>query len=83
MPTAQQILTVSRGRLTLMAMVMFIFLIKSFFKLDWFENASVFFLSERLLTGRRTGRCVQYYNYTFKTCEIQSWCPVEEYAVVR
>uniref|UniRef100_A0A8C5NAG4 P2X purinoceptor n=1 Tax=Gouania willdenowi TaxID=441366 RepID=A0A8C5NAG4_GOUWI len=33
--------------------------------------------------GRRTGRCVQYYNYTFKTCEIQSWCPIEEYAVVR
>lgn len=35
------------------------------------------------LIGRRTGRCVQYYNYTFKTCEIQSWCPVEEYAAVR
>ncbi|XP_068994707.1 P2X purinoceptor 2 [Embiotoca jacksoni] len=33
--------------------------------------------------GRRTGRCVQYYNHTFKTCEIQSWCPIEEYAVVR
>ncbi|KAM9858757.1 P2X purinoceptor 2 [Aulostomus maculatus] len=33
--------------------------------------------------GRRTGRCVQYYNYTFKTCEIQTWCPIEEYAVVR
>ncbi|XP_074526937.1 P2X purinoceptor 2 [Halichoeres trimaculatus] len=33
--------------------------------------------------GRRTGRCIQYYNYTFKTCEIQSWCPIEEYAVVR
>ncbi|XP_047448265.1 P2X purinoceptor 2 [Mugil cephalus] len=33
--------------------------------------------------GKRTGRCVQYYNYTFKTCEIQSWCPIEEYAVVR
>ncbi|KAM4577355.1 P2X purinoceptor 2 [Odontesthes bonariensis] len=33
--------------------------------------------------GRRTGRCVQYYNHTFKTCEIQTWCPVEEYAVVR
>uniref|UniRef100_A0A671Y7F6 P2X purinoceptor n=1 Tax=Sparus aurata TaxID=8175 RepID=A0A671Y7F6_SPAAU len=28
--------------------------------------------------GRRTGRCVQYYNHTFKTCEIQSWCPIEE-----
>uniref|UniRef100_A0A8C7ZGL9 P2X purinoceptor n=1 Tax=Oryzias sinensis TaxID=183150 RepID=A0A8C7ZGL9_9TELE len=33
--------------------------------------------------GRRTGKCVQYYNHTFKTCEIQSWCPIEEYAVVR
>ncbi|XP_055017798.1 P2X purinoceptor 2 [Boleophthalmus pectinirostris] len=33
--------------------------------------------------GRRTGRCVWYYNYTFKTCEIQTWCPVEEYAAVR
>ncbi|XP_029367202.1 P2X purinoceptor 2 [Echeneis naucrates] len=33
--------------------------------------------------GRRTGRCVQYYNHTFKTCEIQTWCPIEEYAVVR
>ncbi|XP_041855846.1 P2X purinoceptor 2 [Melanotaenia boesemani] len=33
--------------------------------------------------GRRTGRCVQYYNHTFKTCEIQTWCPIEEYAAVR
>ncbi|XP_035513624.1 P2X purinoceptor 2 [Morone saxatilis] len=33
--------------------------------------------------GRRTGKCVQYYNHTFKTCEIQTWCPIEEYAVVR
>ncbi|XP_020505587.1 P2X purinoceptor 2 [Labrus bergylta] len=33
--------------------------------------------------GKRTGRCVQYYNHTFKTCEIQTWCPVEDYAVVR
>ncbi|XP_031165203.1 P2X purinoceptor 2 [Sander lucioperca] len=33
--------------------------------------------------GRRTGRCVQYYNHTFKTCEVQTWCPIEEYAVVR
>ncbi|XP_067465373.1 P2X purinoceptor 2 [Thunnus thynnus] len=33
--------------------------------------------------GRRTGRCVQYYNQTFKTCEIQTWCPIEEHAVVR
>uniref|UniRef100_A0A672G6C4 P2X purinoceptor n=1 Tax=Salarias fasciatus TaxID=181472 RepID=A0A672G6C4_SALFA len=33
--------------------------------------------------GRRTGRCVQYYNHTFKTCEVQTWCPVEGYAVVR
>ncbi|XP_053181670.1 P2X purinoceptor 2 [Scomber japonicus] len=33
--------------------------------------------------GRRTGRCVQYYNHTFKTCEIQTWCPIEEYAVER
>ncbi|XP_077942837.1 P2X purinoceptor 2 [Gasterosteus aculeatus] len=32
--------------------------------------------------GRRTGRCVPYYNHTFKTCEIQSWCPIEQYAVV-
>ncbi|TKS78773.1 P2X purinoceptor 2 [Collichthys lucidus] len=35
------------------------------------------------LAGRRTGKCVQYYNHTFKTCEIQTWCPIEEYAVVR
>ncbi|XP_017269225.1 P2X purinoceptor 2 [Kryptolebias marmoratus] len=33
--------------------------------------------------GRRTGRCVQYYNHTFKTCEIQTWCPIEDFAVVR
>ncbi|XP_051981727.1 P2X purinoceptor 2-like [Xyrauchen texanus] len=33
--------------------------------------------------GQRTGRCIPYYNYTFKTCEIKSWCPIEEYAVVR
>uniref|UniRef100_A0A673CW90 P2X purinoceptor n=1 Tax=Sphaeramia orbicularis TaxID=375764 RepID=A0A673CW90_9TELE len=33
--------------------------------------------------GRKTGRCVQYYNYTFKTCEVQTWCPVEEHAAVR
>uniref|UniRef100_A0A667YL37 P2X purinoceptor n=1 Tax=Myripristis murdjan TaxID=586833 RepID=A0A667YL37_9TELE len=33
--------------------------------------------------GRRTGRCVPYYNHTFKTCEIQTWCPIEEYAAVR
>ncbi|XP_008333739.1 P2X purinoceptor 2 [Cynoglossus semilaevis] len=33
--------------------------------------------------GRRTGRCVQYYNHTFRTCEVQSWCPIEEFAVVR
>ncbi|KAM4616359.1 P2X purinoceptor 2 [Polymixia lowei] len=33
--------------------------------------------------GRRTGRCIPYYNYTFKTCEIQTWCPIEEYAAVR
>ncbi|RXN30779.1 P2X purinoceptor 2 [Labeo rohita] len=33
--------------------------------------------------GQRTGRCIQYYNYTFKTCEIKTWCPIEEYAVVR
>ncbi|XP_049619423.1 P2X purinoceptor 2 [Syngnathus scovelli] len=33
--------------------------------------------------GRRTGRCIRYYNYTFKTCEIKSWCPIEEYAVHR
>ncbi|XP_049435322.1 P2X purinoceptor 2 isoform X1 [Epinephelus fuscoguttatus] len=33
--------------------------------------------------GRRTGKCVQYYNYTFKTCEIESWCPIEEFAAVR
>ncbi|KAF3850868.1 hypothetical protein F7725_012640 [Dissostichus mawsoni] len=26
---------------------------------------------------------VQYYNHTFKTCEIQTWCPIERYAVVR
>ncbi|KAK9522725.1 hypothetical protein VZT92_019171 [Zoarces viviparus] len=33
--------------------------------------------------GIRTGKCVQYLNHTFKTCEIQTWCPVEEYAAVR
>ncbi|XP_026878979.2 P2X purinoceptor 2 [Electrophorus electricus] len=33
--------------------------------------------------GQRTGRCVSYYNYTFKTCEIRSWCPIEEFAAVR
>ncbi|XP_057688398.1 P2X purinoceptor 2-like [Corythoichthys intestinalis] len=33
--------------------------------------------------GRRTGRCIQYYNHTFKTCEIQTWCPIEDYAVKR
>ncbi|XP_026096206.1 P2X purinoceptor 2 [Carassius auratus] len=33
--------------------------------------------------GQRTGRCVPYYNDTFKTCEIKSWCPIEEHAVVR
>ncbi|XP_071369764.1 P2X purinoceptor 2 [Centroberyx affinis] len=33
--------------------------------------------------GRRTGRCVPYYNQTFKTCEIQTWCPIEDYAAVR
>uniref|UniRef100_A0A673Y639 P2X purinoceptor n=1 Tax=Salmo trutta TaxID=8032 RepID=A0A673Y639_SALTR len=29
--------------------------------------------------GQRTGRCVPYYNQTFKTCEIQTWCPIEGY----
>ncbi|XP_062874022.1 P2X purinoceptor 2 [Trichomycterus rosablanca] len=33
--------------------------------------------------GVRTGQCVPYYNYTFKTCEIRSWCPIEDYAAVR
>ncbi|CAL8348014.1 unnamed protein product [Lota lota] len=33
--------------------------------------------------GRRTGLCVPYYDQNFKTCEIQAWCPVEEYAAVR
>ncbi|KAM3868283.1 P2X purinoceptor 2 [Diretmus argenteus] len=33
--------------------------------------------------GRRTGRCVPYYNQTFKTCEIQTWCPIEDYAAIR
>ncbi|XP_055054424.1 P2X purinoceptor 2 [Misgurnus anguillicaudatus] len=33
--------------------------------------------------GQRTGRCVPYYNYTFKTCEIKTWCPIAEYAVIR
>ncbi|KAJ3603694.1 hypothetical protein NHX12_028438 [Muraenolepis orangiensis] len=33
--------------------------------------------------GRRTGRCVQFYDQKFKTCEIQAWCPVEEWAAVR
>ncbi|XP_076126068.1 P2X purinoceptor 2 [Alosa pseudoharengus] len=33
--------------------------------------------------GQQTGRCVQYYNHTFKTCEIQSWCPIEAFAAVR
>uniref|UniRef100_A0A3B1KDH2 P2X purinoceptor n=1 Tax=Astyanax mexicanus TaxID=7994 RepID=A0A3B1KDH2_ASTMX len=31
---------------------------------------------------QRTGRCVPYYNHTFKTCEIKSWCPIEEFAAV-
>ncbi|KAK3538661.1 hypothetical protein QTP86_011806 [Hemibagrus guttatus] len=31
-------------------------------------------------TSQRTGHCVPYYNYTFKTCEIKSWCPIEEAA---
>ncbi|TSU24181.1 P2X purinoceptor 2 [Bagarius yarrelli] len=30
--------------------------------------------------SERTGHCVPYYNYTFKTCEIKSWCPIEEAA---
>ncbi|KAJ8005939.1 hypothetical protein DPEC_G00123090 [Dallia pectoralis] len=30
--------------------------------------------------GRRTGLCVPYYNQTFKTCEIQTWCPIEDFA---
>ncbi|CAL8335261.1 unnamed protein product [Gadus morhua 'NCC'] len=30
--------------------------------------------------GPRTGRCVPYYDQSFRTCEIQAWCPVEEYA---
>ncbi|XP_064832332.1 P2X purinoceptor 2-like [Oncorhynchus masou masou] len=33
--------------------------------------------------GQRTGRCVPYYNQTFKTCEIQTWCPIEDYAAIR
>ncbi|XP_018604517.1 P2X purinoceptor 2 [Scleropages formosus] len=33
--------------------------------------------------GQRTGRCIPYYNYTFKTCEIRTWCPIEEFAAVR
>ncbi|XP_006640389.2 P2X purinoceptor 2 [Lepisosteus oculatus] len=33
--------------------------------------------------GKRTGRCVPYYNHTFKTCEIKTWCPIEEFAAVR
>ncbi|XP_030226699.1 P2X purinoceptor 2 [Gadus morhua] len=33
--------------------------------------------------GPRTGRCVPYYDQSFRTCEIQAWCPVEEYAAVR
>lgn len=33
--------------------------------------------------GQKTGRCVPYYNYTFKTCEIKTWCPIEEFAVIK
>ncbi|XP_028852431.1 P2X purinoceptor 2 [Denticeps clupeoides] len=33
--------------------------------------------------GQRTGRCVLYYNQTFKTCEIRSWCPTEAHAALR
>uniref|UniRef100_A0A3B3QW38 P2X purinoceptor n=2 Tax=Paramormyrops kingsleyae TaxID=1676925 RepID=A0A3B3QW38_9TELE len=33
--------------------------------------------------GPGTGRCIPYYNHTFKTCEIKSWCPIEEFAAVR
>ncbi|CDQ68382.1 unnamed protein product [Oncorhynchus mykiss] len=32
--------------------------------------------------GQRTGRCVPYYNQAFKTCEIQTWCPIEDYAAI-
>ncbi|XP_010875042.2 P2X purinoceptor 2 [Esox lucius] len=33
--------------------------------------------------GKRTGRCVPYYNQTFKTCEIQTWCPIEQFAAIQ
>ncbi|KAA0716869.1 P2X purinoceptor 2 [Triplophysa tibetana] len=33
--------------------------------------------------GQKTGRCIPYYNYTFKTCEIKTWCPVEKFAAIK
>lgn len=82
MPTAQKTPTVSREKLTLMAMVLFFTphsLSSSLFGLYFIAHM----FKHLFFAGRRTGRCVQYYNHTFKTCEVQSWCPIEEYAVVR
>lgn len=42
MPTARQILTVSREKLTLMAMVLFLLFTKSLLKLGWSLFATVF-----------------------------------------
>lgn len=52
MPTVQPTLTVSRERLTLMAMVLFLFLTKSFFKLVWSVFVSVF-ISIKCLSCRQ------------------------------
>ncbi|XP_062943003.1 P2X purinoceptor 2 isoform X1 [Cynocephalus volans] len=37
---------------------------------------------DMLGNGPRTGRCVPYYDGSFKTCEISGWCPVEDGAAV-
>ncbi|MGH0177998.1 UNVERIFIED_CONTAM: hypothetical protein FKN15_076113 [Acipenser sinensis] len=49
------------------------------------ENAllGVALLTVFVSSGKRTGLCVPYYNQTFKTCQIKSWCPIEEFAAVR
>lgn len=71
-----------------MAMVLILLLSKYYFIACFSDlqilNLILFFVFFiHFFTGRRTGKCVQYYNYTFKTCEVQTWCPVEEHAAVR
>lgn len=81
-PTAQQTLTASRERWTLMVMVWFLFS-NSLHKQCRLIFKNSFQHLEHFLIGRRTGRCVQYYNDTFKTCEVQTWCPIERFAAVQ